>query len=158
MMCDKCKMQVATYHLRSVVNGISKEEHLCENCVESHKSSFATFVSSIFDDSFFGLDMIGFEDALCDCGTKFTDIAKSGAVGCNNCYANYKDILNEAVKSVNIGAENYRKKVESGDASKDIKIAELRNEIAKAVEIEDYERASELKKEIDKLSKEGENV
>ena len=158
MLCDKCKRNAAIYHSQTVINGIVNEEHLCESCASQNNSSFAQFVSNVFDESL--LDMFGFEDALCGCGTKFSDIIRSGVVGCNNCENSYKGILSDAMNSIRIGADKARKEMSSGDFERKKQITSLRNQIAEAVEREDYEKASELKKEIDKLNsnKEGENV
>lgn len=157
MLCDKCKKQLATYHFTTVVNGMMSEEHVCESCAERTNSSFAELVSGLFSQSIF--DIIGFEDSLCDCGTTFSDIARTGVVGCNNCQPKYKGILGDAIRSIQIGADKAREEMGVQNPEQLQKVIELRHKLADAVAKEDYELASDIKKEIDKLkSSEGGNV
>ena len=152
MLCDKCKKNIANVHYTTVINGVTHEEHLCSECAE--RSNFKPF--SIFARDWFGdMDsMFDFGDYLpCVCGTSLSDIVSTGRVGCSDCDEHYKDIISQAVASVNKGA---KKKIEENKnlSEKDKKILDLRKQISEAVDREDYEKAGELKKQIDALSKE----
>lgn len=155
MKCDVCKKNEATYHCQTIVNGVSHEEHLCSECAKDRNISFGNMVQDMFShDSIFGGLLPLMQNFLpCDCGTTFDDIASSGMVGCNNCNTHYKGLIADAMKNISIGAENELSR-QKNMSDKDKKINKLREEISLAVEKEDYETASKLKKEIDKLNSE----
>lgn len=153
MLCDKCKKNEAVYHSKVIINGVSSEEHLCSDCSYSKGNSFADFTKSIFSSPFDLFDsFIDYSNYnTCKCGTSITDIVDSGKVGCNNCYANYKNILDDAVKSIKKGVENKRKEMTSTEFENNQRLSELKLKLTQAIEVEDYELACKIKKDIDAL-------
>lgn len=149
MLCDKCKKNDANVHCTTIINGKKQEVHLCSECAEKENfQPFSIFARDWFEDFD---DMLGFDEILpCSCGTTLSQIADSGRVGCDNCSGHYKDIMSQAIESVNKGA---KKKLEETKnmTEKDKIILQLRQDIADAVSKEDYETAAKLKKEIEKL-------
>ena len=52
MLCQNCKKNEATMHIKRVINGEATESHLCHNCAQSMN------VGGFFDD--FSLNLPGF--------------------------------------------------------------------------------------------------
>ncbi len=150
MICDKCKRNVATYHSKTSINGYVSEEHLCVSCAKGISfNPFSVFARDFFRDDF---DLIGLNGmSKCSCNTTFDSIINFGRAGCPDCYSNYRGLLKDAVKSINSGAKHLGKKPEKEINVVEKEIDILREKLNKAVEIEDYETASELKKQIDNL-------
>lgn len=141
MVCDKCGMREATSHYRVIINGRVSEEHLCSMCAvkSTMQDDYFSLLNDFFAPSFdFGfMPMMGFTPAFA--GVKKKD-----------------SIIDQAKNSIRIGANKFRDEVRDNPNS--LKIMNLRRELAQAVEVEDYERASSIKKEIENLEKGDNNV
>ncbi len=93
------------------------------------------------------------EEACPKCGNSFTNI-KSGVFGCPNCYEIDKKLTGEILKAVN-NLKKYdgkfpRKHRDFREVA--IKIKNLQEELQKSVEVEDFEKAQDLKEKIDELN------
>lgn len=156
MMCDNCGKNPATTHLKTVINGMVKESHLCSYCAAKEgyggfgKLSFTNMLASVLGDS------MGSKSATkrCECcGASFSDIAQSGRVGCSECYTVFRDELMPSLnrlhgKTLHIGAAPEPIKEEE---TKENKIKKLKGELAAAIEKEDFESAVQLRDEIRSL-------
>ena len=142
MICDRCGKREATTFYKETINGVSREEHLCSECASSSYVMRNDYFD-IFEDFFspsFGFDFmpqIGFSPAYA--GVKRKD-----------------SIIDQAKNSIRLGANKFRDEVK--DNPNALKLMNLRRELNQAVEMENYERASEIKKEIDSLEKGDKNV
>lgn len=144
MICDRCKKREANTYLRTEVNGRVSEEHLCSECARLESNMEDNYFSNFFDDFFTPSLGLNFDSHF-----PFTPaFGFSGAQG--------NSILDQAKKSIKIGADKFREDVKDNPNS--LKILNLRRELNEVVEKEDYERASEIKKEIDALEKGDKNV
>ena len=99
MKCQKCGANNANTHVKTVINGEIKEYDLCSECA---KKMGYTNIFGNFEDEFSGLLGSFFGNSLpartqatrCDfCGSSYSDIAKSGHVGCAKCYEIFGDQL-----------------------------------------------------------------
>ena len=97
MKCQKCGANNANTHVKTVINGEIKEYDLCSECA---KKMGYTNIFGNFEDEFSGLLGSFFGNSLpartqatrCDfCGSSYSDIAKSGHVGCAKCYEIFGD-------------------------------------------------------------------
>ncbi|WP_058989673.1 hypothetical protein [Anaerococcus rubeinfantis] len=93
------------------------------------------------------------KEACPKCGNSFTNI-KSGVFGCPHCYEIDKKLTGEILKAVN-NLKKYdgkfpRKQRDFREVA--IKIKNLQEELQKSVEIEDFEKAQDLKEKIDELN------
>lgn len=139
MLCNKCHRNSAVFHSKTIINGSVSEEHLCSECVDDCKlNSFHNFIEDLFvspfeliSPSLFGIDMNSYE-------SNYLMEDRN-----NNKYHNYKSILDKAVQSIRIGADSTTTLTPTE--------VELRAQLATAVENEEYEKASEIKKELDKI-------
>ena len=170
MLCQNCGKNEATTHVKRIVNGDTTETHLCAECAQhlGYGDIFSGFGLSL--DDFFG----GFlgdtmhklsapaEQKCPKCGSTFGDIVNSGRLGCSDCYRTFYDKLLPSIqrihgrikhngKQVALPKENEDPTVEN-DSSK--KIEELKLQLAKAVEDQEFEQAAVIRDEIKKLTDE----
>lgn len=154
MLCDKCKKNAATYFSTVNINGNVTETHLCAECAKEYNTfNFNSFFGSPkLDDFGFGTNQL-----KCNCGYTLNDYIETGLLGCTNCYETFKDYLNQNLIKFQYGVKHVGKT--PSDLNEDTtenKIKKLELKLKQAVALEDYEQASELKKQINAL-KEGEH-
>lgn len=170
MLCQNCKKNEATTHIKRVINGEATQSHLCSACAQS------LGYNNFFDDFSFNLPSLFsgfFEDSLlpfgesrldrCEvCGCCFDDIIKTGSVGCANCYDKFYSKLlpsiqriHGKVKHAGSAPENIPEPTLPKEKTKEEKINDLENEMTKAVEEQNFERAAILRDEIKRMK--GEN-
>lgn len=143
MLCDKCKKNPATYHSKTIINGIESSEHLCSECARemNRHVDFESF--DMFDIFHSPLDLDEDFDLIPN------DIFDSHYP---SFVSNEKGIIDNALSSIKKGAKKYAEE----QSKLDPEVEKLKLQLKDAVENEDYEKASELKKEIQKRqNKEG---
>lgn len=164
MMCDKCGKNPATTHVKTVINGVIQQNHLCSYCAAKGgynsfgNLSLANLLTSMFSDSAISSHSVS---RRCECcGSSFSDIVESGRVGCSECYEIFKAELLPSLnrlhgKALHVGATPVKKTppVETLEQ----KIAKLKEDMLKAIDNEDFEKAAELRDEIKALKGEGSN-
>lgn len=140
MLCDKCKKNVATYHSKTIINGIESSEHLCSDCARELNRSVDFDSFDMFDIFHPSIDFNN------DLGIIPNDIFESPF---ELYQSNNQGIIGNALSSIKKGAQKF-----SDEKSKiDPEIENLKNQLKEAVDKEDYEKAVELKKEIEKRMK-----
>lgn len=92
----------------------------------------------------------------CSCGLTEVEFDHSGRFGCPKCYDHFRSKLQELVfpfhgHSHHVGKRPKRQIQENIQSDPEEKLKVLKLNFAKAVELENYEKAGELKKEIDQL-------
>lgn len=141
MLCNKCHQNDAIFHSRTIINGTESEEHLCAKCVDDSKlKSFDYFIQDLFASplDFIMPHLVDFEDFVPVNNLENTNFDR---------YANYKDVLDQAMDSVRIGVNSATQLTP--------KEIELRTKLADAVANEEYEIAGKIKKELDLLKENG---
>lgn len=158
MLCQNCGKNEATTHVKRIINGETAETHLCAQCAaalgyEAVFPSFGLNLGNLFG-GFFGdmpVSRLSNKVIRCEkCGCSFDDIAKSGMVGCADCYKTFYDKLLPTVQRIH-GRTEHQGKFPQG-ASEEVKqahrLAELREELNKAIDEQNFERAAQLRDEI----------
>lgn len=171
MLCEKCKKRTATVFYNENMNGKVRSYSLCGECaaklrekgeiqdITSMSGSFADPFSELQDHFFSGFFGISPQKELrterkCpSCGTVYPEIAKSGKVGCPECYTVFADELSRLIRSVHgttshIGSIPARQRAIL-ERSETLKA--LREQQREAVKREDYETAAKLRDEIRSL-------
>ena len=161
MMCENCGKNPATTHLKTVVNGVVHENHLCSYCAaNSLYSNIGGLSLTNMLASMFGESISSGKPILkrCECcGASFSDIAQSGRVGCSECYTTFRKELLPSLnrlhgKAIHIGNTPKEEKKEETAAEK---IQKLKVKLSELVKAEEFEQAAKLRDEIRAL--EGEN-
>ena len=163
MKCEKCGINTATTHIKSIVNGVLKEIHLCPVCAAKQgygdisNMNFAGMLASMLGDHLQISDNeVGKKCPVCN--SSFSSIAKSGKVGCAECYKTFKSELLPYLKRVH-GSTVHTGKVPNS-APLMVKpqtpsVEDLRLELNRLVAEEKYEQAAVIRDEIKRIEGEG---
>ncbi|MBE6761129.1 MAG: hypothetical protein E7551_02470 [Ruminococcaceae bacterium] len=164
MMCENCGKNPATTHLKTVLNGVVEEKHLCSYCAANNGYgnvgglSLTNMLASMFGESVSRGKPIS-KRCKC-CGASFSDIAQSGRVGCSECYTTFRNELLPSLnrlhgKAIHIGNTPVEEKNED---SLEERIKKLKKQLADAIKAEEFEKAAELRDEIRGLEGEENNA
>ncbi len=130
MLCDNCKRNEATFHRSVTINGKGYETHLCSECASHMEGDpFVNILSDMFDET------LEWNEA---------DREFVSAFGEDSLFDRMQMLENKPDK-----AKDYQ--LDKCVLSKEDQIQTLENQIKMAVEVENYEEAAKLKKQIDKL-------
>lgn len=172
MLCDECKKNEATIHFTRIVDNKVTESHLCQECAKEKGLFFPSLDEALFEGPHLalasllaGLSDIGAPYALekpkvarkCpNCKATYDDFRESGRMGCSECYRTFRKELLPLLRRLH-GSVQHTGKVplkKIGVGKKGKEIIELRRELQKAVEKEEYEKAAVIRDKIKELEKE----
>ncbi len=167
MVCDICGKNAATVHLTEIIDEQMNELHLCEDCARTKSSAM---------EQQFGLSellagMADFEKpdkdeeivtAKCpSCGLTYADFKKIGRLGCGECYNIFRKYLAPLLKRIHGSSQHVGKsplkakaKPAGGVSKKKADLQELKAQLQKLIEKEDFEEAARLRDQIKKISSE----
>lgn len=163
MLCQDCGKKEATVHLTQVVNEEKVELHLCRECAEKRRFHtpfegvpfpLAEFLASMLDQSLIKKPSKVSDTKCPTCGMYFSDFSKTGRLGCGNCYATFRVQFNDLLRKIH-GSTQHRGKVPymPGDVMKPLREErKLHEELKKAIDEEDFEKAARLRDRIKALS------
>ncbi len=165
MKCQKCGANNANTHIKTIVNGEFKEYDLCSECAKQmgYTNVFGDIENefSNFLGSFFGNVLPARTQATrCEfCGSSYSDIAKSGHVGCANCYDIFGEQLLPSIRRIHGNTAHCGKNSGKDDKqsdkpkkeTKEQKIEKLKSELDKAIKEQNFEYAAELRDKIKEM-------
>lgn len=170
MLCDICGKNPATVHLTEIIDEQMNELHLCEECARQ---------KSVQMEQQFGLsDLLAglaeFEkpakeaeaatSVKCpNCGLTYADFKKIGRLGCGECYTAFKKYLAPLLKRIHGSCQHVGKspvkitkasrKKPDLDLTEKPDIAQLRQKLTKAIEMEEFEEAAKIRDQIKETEK-----
>ncbi len=164
MLCQICKKNEATTHIKSIVNGEFTQYHMCMECANeagynnlfsSTSLDFNSFLGSFLNT---GLPPRSNATMCQKCGVSFSDIARTGKMGCANCYDTFYEELYPSIKKMH-GNTKHVGKI-TGATSKELRVVneveKLKSELNQAVANQEFEKAAKLRDTIKEIeSKEG---
>lgn len=169
MICQSCGKRTATTHIKTIVNGKLTQYHLCGECAKE-KGYGSLFGGWNFD---FGNMLSGLIGGArsegkvlrCEkCGATFEEIAKTGKVGCAECYHTFRGHLLPVIQRIH-GAARHKGKTPGSSALRVTEhsgqivavptLEEKKRQLQKAIEAQEFERAAVLRDEIKELEKNG---
>ncbi len=168
MLCQNCGKNEATTHVKRIVNGDTTETHLCSECAQhlGYGDIFSGFGLNL--DDFFGgflgdtvqKTALPAEQKCPECGSSFNDIVSSGRLGCGECYRTFYDKLLPSIQRIHGRIQHSGKRIPTAEeTSKKVdeytlenRIEDLKSQLSRAVENQEFERAAVLRDEIKKLS------
>ncbi|PYO62878.1 MAG: hypothetical protein DMD28_04040 [Gemmatimonadetes bacterium] len=159
MLCDSCKEREAVINLTQVEHDSKVTLHLCEQCAQAKgvetgvavlKSPLGGFITAMGKGA---TSVLPTTDGLrcSSCGGTLKDFRDSGRLGCAQCYeafdAHLRDLLRRLHGSSQHVGERY---VVPGDVDTDPRrqLLDLREQLRRAVENENFELAAELRDRI----------
>jgi len=169
MQCENCREREAVIHLTQIVNNSVTTMHLCEPCAAEKgvetgasvaKFPLGDFLASLGKGTATEPTEAGLDVPCKACGATLRDFRSSGRLGCARCYDNFathlRDLLRRLHGSTRHEGEAYRFGKAALPAATD-QAAErepaneldgLREQLRKAIEAENFERAAEIRDRI----------
>ena len=174
MLCQKCHKKTASVFISSIINGQETRIYLCDDCVKDYPLFNFNFqnpfsIKDVMDkfkidedpsidqekDSLLPVDNDSKEeDVICpNCYSTYNEYKQTVKLGCSRCYEAFEEKLKPVLKNI-YGHEEYIGKIPKKDnshiyISKEIRI--LREDLNRAVEQEEYEKAAGIRDKIKEL-------
>ena len=159
MLCQDCGKREATVHLTEVVNNKKVVLNLCRECAEKRgfrnplegvPFPLAEFLASMLTQAQLQKPSKESKMVCSACGMSFSDFTKIGRLGCGNCYVTFKSQLNDLLRKIH-GSTQHRGKfphTTKGVMKPLWEETKLQEELKKAIEEEDFERAAQIRDQI----------
>ncbi|MDT8369183.1 MAG: UvrB/UvrC motif-containing protein [Longimicrobiales bacterium] len=158
MKCESCGEHDAVVHLTQIENNDMKVVHLCEACAAEEgldtpsaaaAQPLAGFLAEMSGET---APRHGSDSARCPfCGLTFTEFRETGRFGCSQCWTTFEAQVQGLLRRVH-GATTHIGKVylppDPTASEREKRLQALRRRLERAVELEDFERAAELRDEI----------
>ena len=162
-ICQICGMRKATIVVKTNVNGVKSEQHLCPYCA-AKLSEGENFVQDFFNEAAMLMSGMGgyrTTSKVCNrCGTTEREVRKNLRFGCSECYHVFADIVEQTYRQM-------RGKPYTGRAPRDTLIEHkpkekikpideaeaISRQIDEAVKARDFNLAAKLQAKLDALKK-----
>ena len=173
MLCQQCQKSNATVHIDEVQNFLGpgesgnqvEQHHLCETCAQEMELPGGEVQHKPIDEVWKLLQMSALKSKKhapksvrkCpSCGTTEDSLRRKGRLGCSECYEVFSDYLEGLLERMH-GASTHSGRVpghcpEANQRKR--RIEEAESELTRAVKEEDFERAAELRDEVQRLTEE----
>jgi protein arginine kinase activator len=165
MLCQDCNQNESTVHLTQIVNNKKLVLNLCKDCAEK-RGFHSPFEHMPFPLAELVTGMVSPKTPTTKsgrrsvkvkkcpgCGMTFEDFGKSGRLGCGRCYKTFHVELTDLLRKIH-GSPKHRGKGTMVEPELAVPMKEetrLREELKKAVEDEDFEKAASLRDQIRSL-------
>ncbi len=160
MICNFCKKNEVTVSIEQISDGVSKNLFLCKECAKrfglgAFSENIDISVTNLFKQQE-SLSKIQVSPKCPGCGQRLDDICSNQRIGCAECFSFFKKeisgILQKKRKNLHYTGDIPIEPVK--EFTEKISVMELKKQLKKAVEVEDYERAAVLRDEIKRLEDE----
>lgn len=162
MQCDHCGERPAAIHLTQIVNNSVTTLHLCEVCAAEKgvqtgatvaKFPLSDFLASMGKGAAGSLPAVTDEDPCAFCGATLKDFREAGRLGCPHCYASFEPHLRDLLRRLHGSSQHVGEVYLAPHAAAEATIppnglGELRDQLRRAVEAENFELAAELRDRI----------
>jgi len=158
MLCEQCGAESASVHLTQIVNNEMRTLHLCETCAAEkgvegvpvpENSPLVDFLAQMGAGPPPPRGESRGTPAPCGfCGLTFQAFRESGRVGCPHCWSTFDPQLRPLLRRVHGATQHVGKVYLPPDPSESVRekrLEALRKKLGRAVELEDFERAAEIR-------------
>ncbi|MBI1966834.1 MAG: UvrB/UvrC motif-containing protein [Gemmatimonadetes bacterium] len=160
MLCDNCKEREAVINLTQVEHDSKVTLHLCEQCAQQKgvetgvavlKSPLGGFITAM------GKGAASLVPSPADglrcgaCGSTLKDFRESGRLGCAQCYQAFETHLRDLLRRLHGSSQHLGERyVTPGaeDLDPRAQLLDLKDQLRRAVENENFELAAELRDRI----------
>ncbi|MCQ2454821.1 MAG: UvrB/UvrC motif-containing protein [Clostridia bacterium] len=154
MLCQKCNKNVATMHIKTVVNGKTDEKHLCSKCYADNDFNFTDFsipniFSSLIENEFPPKNKTIQKCSVC--GTTLNEILTNGKPGCPKCYETFKNNLIPYIRRIQKSDNHIGKIPEGFSKSNNNEEEELKNKLKLLIAEENFEEAAIIRDKLKAL-------
>jgi protein arginine kinase activator len=158
MLCERCKQRKATVFLTQIIGGKMQKVDLCEKCAretgasDSAGFSLASLLLGLGESpAQQELSLTAPAGEVCpSCGFTLADLKKTGRLGCPDCYDTFAEHLTSVLKETHRASRHSGKvparQIRSLANRK--KLADLEQDLAKAVSAENFEKAAWIRDQI----------
>ena len=163
MQCDICGKKKATVHLTEIVDEQMSEMHLCEDCAREksvqmeQQFGLADLLAGLADFGKQVKDVEKIKGQCANCGLTYEDFRKFGRLGCGECYGAFKEQLGGLLKKIHGSNTHLGKKPTKiqllEPPTQRAELDDLRKQLQKAIQSENYEKAVELRDKIKEFEK-----
>jgi protein arginine kinase activator len=164
MLCQICGKNPANVHFTEIHDNKMSEIHVCERCAEEkgmhspaqqHKFEIADLLAGMVDAmTHTEEERVG--HVQCPrCGLLYSSFKETGRLGCAECYQAFQFQLRPLLRRIH-GDTRHRGKTPTrgGTSSGARQIQRLHDDLRRAVEREEFERAASIRDEIRRLETE----
>jgi len=166
MKCQDCGERDSSVKVTQIIDNEKVVLNLCKECaakrgfhspLDNAPFPLANFLSSMMNKETTkkGGKTIAAPDLTCpECGLTFSEFSRLGRFGCARCYQTFRDRLQPLLRKIH-GSSLHRGKLPpmlSEDASAIKEKERLQDELQRAIESEDFERAADLRDKIKSLN------
>jgi len=160
MLCDNCKERDAVINLTQVEHDSKVTLHLCERCAQEKgvetgvtvlKSPLGGFITAMGKGAPSMLPSPADGPRCAACGGTLRDFREAGRLGCAQCYEAFATHLRDLLRRLHGSSQHVGERyVTPGEHDSDPQrlLLELREQLRKAVENENFELAAELRDRI----------
>ena len=157
MLCDSCKERDAVVHLTQIVENAVTQLHLCERCAaERGVETTVAMPKHPLGEFLQALQLQGTpgktDAARCDfCGSTMKDFRQTGRLGCARCYSAFEGSLRELLRRVHGASRHTGHRYEppaTTEMQRKSELDMLRDRLRRAVELEQFEAAAQLRDKI----------
>ena len=164
MQCQDCNEHTATIHLTEISSGNRQERHLCQDCAQKqglavkNQIPLNELLTTLLaaqgdaDEQTISADPLETDKECPLCGMTLQRFRKESLLGCANDYEVFEETLKHIIEKSQGGNTSHCGKVPSHvptDTQDQIKLMALRQELEAAVKAEDYEKAAQLRDQIE---------
>lgn len=172
MLCQKCHKKTASVFISSIINGTETKTYLCNDCAKDYPLfnlnmdepfSIKDVIDKFKTEDEYQLDSSQLldvdldkndKDIVCsNCYSTYDEYRETGKLGCSKCYEAFERQLKPIMKNI-YGYTEYIGKVPKINGThiyinNEIKI--LKEDLNRAVEKEEYEKAADIRDKIKEL-------
>jgi len=161
MKCSNCGEREGVVNLTQIEDGEVRTGNLCTECakakgIDTGLQLAATPLGGFLATLGEGVDSGGSPDLLPDarcgsCGATLKDFRETGRLGCADCYHAFYAPLRDLLRRIHGATHHTGVRHADGDpgepprSSPGVGLAHLREELRRAIEAEQFERAAELR-------------
>lgn len=157
MLCEECNKNQATVVITVTTGGEITTRHLCQECMKKMEISFAqgdvqSFLTSLL--ALLSAEAKGAKLTCSGCGLSYSAFQQTGKLGCAQCYQDFAEELRPLLARIQ-GRSQHAGRMPAGhenEKAREQTIGELRKRMEKAVTLENFEEAAQLRDEIRVLS------
>ena len=167
MKCQQCD-KPATFHITELTDGKPQELHLCEDHARQYLTassseptpagSMAAVLAHQMAIGQTAEELSRLDQQACPvCGITFYEFRSQGRLGCPHDYVCFQAQLEPLIVNIHGESEHVGKQPRAltGGSEHRTQLIRLRREMKEAIDEERYERASELRDEIQRIESEG---
>lgn len=158
MKCDRCGKEATVHDIKLVQGKFASHVHLCEECAFQQGKVGPKFQSlgelvheSIAKQAGLSPSRRRAHGVCPECGLAWNEFRERGLLGCPACYDAFEEQIGPLLERAHERGTHHvgkRPTEVSGEADRQIQVRHLREKLAQAIALEQYEEAASLRDEL----------